>query len=106
MKVRDGERIQNLNISETGTIIDLSTSGVAILLASEKQKDVELALLLNDTRIKVKVIYSKAMGDKFRIGLQFLRSAPEIQAIIPDLVDKFSKGISITCILEDSKARV
>jgi hypothetical protein len=106
MKVRDGERIQNLSINETGTIIDLSTSGVAILLGSEKRKDLELTLLLNDKSIKVRVIYSAAVDDKFRVGFQFLQSTTETKEIIPDLVDKFSKGISITCIIEDLKVRV
>jgi len=105
MKERDGERIQNLSSGEPGTIVDMSTSGVALLLSAPRKKDSELNLYINEKCVRVRVIYSNEFEEKYRIGLQFLRGEPEIQAMLPDLVEKFSKGIPLTCALDDSKSK-
>lgn len=106
MTQRDSERIENLSHDETGTIIDLSTSGIALLLSSPKEEGREMSLLINGIQAKVKVIYSIPRDEMFRIGLQFMRGSPDVQAMLPELVDKFSKGIPIICGLEDSKVKV
>lgn len=101
MTVRNGERIQNLNFNETGIIIDFSTSGIAILASKERPKDSVLTVVLNENRIKTKVIYSMASDDKFRVGMQFIDADADSESIISDLVEKFSKGISIICSIAD-----
>jgi hypothetical protein len=106
MKQRDGERIQNLNIDETGTLIDLSTSGVAMLLLAPKEKDRELIVGINEMKIKAKVIYSiPSKDEKFRVGLHFLMLTSEKQVTLSDLIDKFSKGIPLKCVLEDAQSK-
>lgn len=103
MTVRNGERIQNLNIdfNETGIIIDISTSGIAILASKEKRKDSVLTIILNENMLKTKVIYSMASADRFRLGMQFINTENDSESIISDLVEKFSKGIAITCSIAD-----
>jgi len=106
MKERDGERIENLSSGEPGTIVDMSTSGMALLLTAPRRKDCELNLYINEKCVRVRVIYSNEHEGKYRVGLQFLRGEPEIQAMLPELVDKFSKGKPLTCALDDSKSKL
>ena len=103
MKERDGERIQNLNIDGTGSLIDLSTSGVAMLLSAAKENGFEVVVSINEFKIKSKVIYSIAKEEKFRVGLHFLSVTSEKQSILSDLIDKFSKGVPLKCVLEDAQ---
>ena len=105
MKERVSERIQNLNSDETITLIDLSTSGIAMLLPAAKENDREAIVCLNDLKIKAKVIYSLAKGEKFRVGLHFQKITPDIQKDLFDLIDKFSKGIPLKCVLEDAPSK-
>ena len=102
---RDGERIQNLNIDDSGMLIDLSTSGVAMLLSAAKEKNREIVVGINEMKIKAKVIYCIPKEEKFRIGLHFLLVTPDKQTILSDLIDKFSKGIPLKCVLEDAQSK-
>ena len=105
MKERDGERIQNLNSDGTGVLIDLSTSGVAMLLPVAKENGFEVVVYINELKIKSKVIYSIAKEEKFRIGLHFLSVTPDKKTILSDLIDKFSKGVPLKCVLEDAQSK-
>jgi hypothetical protein len=102
---RDGERIQNLDINEAGMLLDLSTSGIAMLLPVAKQKDSEIIVGINEMKLKAKVIYSIPKEEKFRVGLHFLLITPDKQTILSDLIDKFSKGIPLKCFLEDAQSK-
>jgi hypothetical protein len=102
VKERNGERIHNLDINETGTFIDLSTSGVAMLLPVAKEKGREVIVCINDLKIKSKVIYCCAKGKKFRVGLHFQNVSSEMCENLSDLIDKFSRGVPVNCILEDT----
>jgi hypothetical protein len=105
MKERDSERIEFLNIDGSGILIDLSTSGVALLLPEAIEQNSFAILYINDIEIKAKVVYSIEKGNGFRVGFQFQTINPEFGSSILDLVDKFSKGVPIKCRVCDSSPK-
>jgi hypothetical protein len=102
MKDRASERIEflDLNGSNEPTLFDLSKTGVCCFCARKLEKGAVASLRINTLSIKARVVYSQERTDGFRVGMQFLDVSAEQQKIINDLVDKFSRGVPISCTVE------
>jgi hypothetical protein len=105
MQDRASERIEfiNLNGANEPTLFDLSKTGVCCRHSVKKDKSSVLAVVINDLRIKARVIYCQEHEPGFRLGMHFEGVTPEQQKSLSELVDKFSRGVPISCRVEESK---
>lgn len=102
MKDRASERIEfiNLNASTEPTLFDLSKTGVCGFSSKKLEKDKMAFVKLNELRVKATVVYCQDRTDGFRAGLHFSDLTAEQQNVLSDLVDKFSRGVPISCSIE------
>jgi hypothetical protein len=102
---RRSDRIQFIAPShQASSLFDLSTTGACCLHTQACEKNDFVKAVINDLRLRAKVIYSQKRADGYRIGLQFWNVTPEKQAKLDALVDAYSKGVPVTCrISEDSE---
>jgi hypothetical protein len=105
MQDRASERIEflNLNGANEPTLFDLSKTGVCCRHNAKKNKDSILMVVINDLRINARVIYCQERDAGFRLGMHFEGVTPDQQKKLGDLVDKFSRGVPISCRVEESK---
>ena len=105
MQDRASERIEfiNLNGANDPTLFDLSKTGVCCGHNVKKDKGSVLTVVINDLRIKARVIYCQERTPGFRLGMHFEGATAEQQKLLGDLVDKFSRGVPISCRVEESK---
>lgn len=96
------ERIEflNLNGSNEPKLFDLSKTGVCCFSAKKLDKGVVASLKINTLSFKARVIYAQERTDGFRVGMQFVEVSAEQQKILNDLVDKFSRGVPLSCVVE------
>lgn len=102
MKERNGERV--LNISN-GILIDLSTSGIALLLDEPEETGHILTVRLNDLKLNVRVIYSQKKENKFRVGMQFEKTDADLEAKLKDIIERFSRGIPLISSIEEESPK-
>jgi hypothetical protein len=102
MKQRKSERIELLHPNGTmsPSMFDLSKTGVCAFSAKKLEKGAFVFIKINTLRIKAKVVYSMERTDGFRAGMEFCDLTPEQTKGLSDLVDKFSRGIPISCAVE------
>jgi hypothetical protein len=102
MKDRASERIEflNLNGSNEPMLFDLSKTGACCFSATKLDKGAVASLKINTLSIKAKVIYSQERTDGYRVGLQFFEVNAEQHKILDDLVDKYSRGVPLSCVVE------
>jgi hypothetical protein len=105
MQDRASERIEflNLNGGSEPTLFDLSKTGVCCRHDIKKDKDAVLIVVINDLRIRARVVYCQEREPGFRLGMHFEGVKPEQQKSLSDLVDKFSRGVPISCKVEETK---
>ncbi len=103
MKERNGERV--LNISND-ILIDLSTSGIALLLDEPEETGRMLTVHLNELKLNAKVIYSQKRENKFRVGIQFEKTDTDLEVKLIDIIDRFSKGIPLRSYIEEENPKV
>lgn len=103
MQERDYERIENLNVDSSGTIIDLSKSGVALLLSKPIENGSKVTIEINEIKIQADVIYSIPKNEKFRIGIHFGDISQDTLLKLGDYIDTFSKGVPLSCRVEDAQ---
>jgi hypothetical protein len=103
MQDRASERIEFLNLNGTNepTLFDLSKTGVCCGHSVKKAKDSVLTVVINSLRIKARVIYCQERSPGFRLGMHFEGVTPDQQRALSDLVDKFSRGVPISCRVEE-----
>jgi hypothetical protein len=96
------ERIEfiNLNGSNEPKLFDLSKTGVCCFSAKKLEKGGIASLKINTLSIKARVIYSQERTDGFRVGMQFVEVSAEQQKSLNELVDKFSRGVPLSCVVE------
>ena len=102
MKDRKSERIEflQLNGPTEPTLFDLSKTGVCGFSAKKLEKGAFAFVKINAVRLKAQVIYCQDRTDGFRVGMQFCDLTPDQKTGLGDLVDKFSRGIPISCSIE------
>jgi hypothetical protein len=105
MQDRASERIEylNLNSAEEPTLFDLSKTGVCCGHTVKKAKDAVLTVVINNLRIKARVIYCQERMPGFRLGMHFEGVTPDQQKQLSDLVDQFSRGVPLSCKVEEQK---
>jgi hypothetical protein len=102
MKDRASERIEflNLNGSSEPTLFDLSKTGMCGLSEKKLDKGAVATVKINTLTVKARVVYSIERTDGNRVGMQFFGLNVEQQKTLDDLVEKFSRGVPITCTVE------
>jgi c-di-GMP-binding flagellar brake protein YcgR len=101
---RSSERIEyiNLDSQKEQSIFDLSTSGICCLFNRRLADDSSVSIKIGDLQLKARVVYCQERMDGFRLGLQFVDVAGEQQKKLNDSVDKFSRGVALTCTIVDA----
>jgi c-di-GMP-binding flagellar brake protein YcgR len=97
---RSSERIEFLN-DESVTLFDLSSGGACCRHAKMVAIGALLKVRVNDLNLNAKVVYTQERSDGARLGVQFLNVPAEKQKVLDELVGKFSRGVPITCVVED-----
>jgi c-di-GMP-binding flagellar brake protein YcgR len=102
MKDRTSERIEflNLNGANEPKLFDLSKTGVCVFSAKKLEKGAFAYVKFNTLQVKARVIYWQERSDGFRIGMQFCEISSDQQKALSELVDKFSRGVPISCSIE------
>ena len=105
MQDRASERIEfiNLNSANEPTLFDLSKTGVCCRHTAKKAKDSLLTVVINNLRLKARVVYCQERDQAFRLGMHFESMTADQQKMLSELVDTFSRGVPISCMVEDSK---
>ncbi len=95
MSDRKSERIES--IGEENTIVDLSESGVCIKENNQRSADSSVRVRINDLEISGRVVYSKELSTgSYRTGIEFKNTDEQKREKIAGVVDKYSKGVSIS----------
>jgi len=104
MLERKSERIESISPFGSGemSLYDLSKTGMSCFHPEPKEKNSFVVVKINDLLLRAKVIYCQKREKDYRLGLQFWNILPERQVKLNDLVEKYSKGVPVTCkIIED-----
>jgi len=103
MHERSSERIEFISADAAGNepFFDLSTTGVCCHCRKNFAQDAVVSLKINELTLKAKVVYSQQRTDGYRLGLQFVNVTAEQQKTLNDCVDKFSRGVMVTCGIVD-----
>ncbi len=102
MKDRASERIEflNLNGANEPKLFDLSKTGVCCFSAKKLEKGAFASAKFNALQVKAQVVYCQERSDGFRVGMQFCEVSSDQQKALSELVDKFSRGVPISCTIE------
>jgi hypothetical protein len=107
MLSRSSERIEHINNDgETErSFFDLSTTGICCLFNRRLAVNSFVAVKINDLTLKARVVYCNERKDGFRLGLQFIGVAEEKQRMLNDWVERFSRGVGLTCAIIDAPGK-
>jgi len=102
MQDRASERIEFLNLDNGNepTLYDLSKTGACCFCAQKKENGAIVRVVVNTLALPAKVVYCQNRTSGFRLGLQFTNVSTEQQVTLNDLVDKFSRGVPLTCSID------
>jgi hypothetical protein len=104
MHERTSERIEYVNVDATAdkSFFDLSATGVCCHFDRRLSTDAVVSVKINDAVFKARVIYCLERKDGFRLGLQFTDVAKDQQKKLNDNVEKFSRGVTLSCAIIDA----
>jgi hypothetical protein len=97
---RSSERIEFLN-DDNVTLFDLSSGGACCRYNKMAATGTLLKVKVNNLELTAKVVYCQERSDGSRVGVQFQSVPADKQKTLDDLVEKFSRGVPITCVVED-----
>ena len=105
-KERANERIEILSPmgEEKVVLFDLSSGGACCLHDKVKANGSIVVVKINSLVLRSKVVYSVERKDGSRLGVQFLDVPADKQKTLSDLVEQFSRGVPLTCSVEDEPA--
>ena len=108
MLERKSERIESITPHGSGEmpIYDLSKTGISCFHAEAKTKNSFVVVKINDLLLRAKVIYCQKRDKDYRLGLQFWNILPERQVKLNELVEKYSKGVPVSCKIIEEKDQV
>lgn len=93
--------------SKETSLFDLSSSGIGCFYGKAKEKGSYVKVKINDLSFRAKVAYCIKRKDNYRLGLQFWNILPERQKSLTDMVEKYSRGIPLSCeIIEEDPASI
>jgi hypothetical protein len=106
MLERTSERIEYISFDNTKdkSLFDLSTTGVCCLFSKKVPDNTIVTIKINDLVVKARVVYCQERSDGFRLGLQFVDVSNDQQKKLNDRIEKFSRGVAITCAIVDAPA--
>ena len=67
----------------------------------KKEKGSVLTVVLNNMRVTCRVVYCQERIPGFRLGMHFEGVTSDQHKVLSDLVDKFSRGVPISCSVEE-----
>jgi hypothetical protein len=103
---RSSERIEHINLDEAKdkSFFDLSATGVCCLFGRRLADNSSVSVKINELTLKARVVYCQERTDGFRLGLQFTGVSGEQQKLLKDKVEKFSRGVALSCAIVDAPA--
>jgi len=103
LRKRKAERIELLNVQTDNTtpLFDLSESGAGCFLNSKKAKGDTLILAIESLSLKARVVFCNQRTNGYRVGVQFVGVTREEEKKLISLVDTFSRGVPISCVVKD-----
>ena len=103
MLERKSDRIEMITPSgaEQSPLYDLSKTGVSCLHTEPKVKNNYVMVMVNELKIKAKVIYCQKRKKDYRLGLQFWNVLPEVQEKLNKIVESYSRGVPVSCAVVD-----
>jgi hypothetical protein len=63
-----------------------------------------VSVRISDLTLKARVVYCQERTDGFRLGLQFTGVTGDQQKMLKDRVEKFSRGVALSCAIVDAPA--
>lgn len=101
MFTRKSERIELISLdgTEVMPLYDLSKTGVSCFHSESKEKNSFVVVKINDLLLRAKVAYCQKREKDYRLGLQFWNVLPERQVKLNNLVEMYSKGVPVSCII-------
>jgi hypothetical protein len=104
MQERTSDRIEYVDLDgeKEKSLFDLSTTGVCCLFRRRLEGSVSVSIKINDLTLKARVVYCQERTDGFRLGLQFVDIGDDQQKKLNDQVEKFSRGVAVTCAIVDA----
>jgi hypothetical protein len=103
---RESERIEMLSPlgEEKIVLFDLSKGGACCLHDKIKPIGSSIHMTVNDLSLRAKGVYCQERKDGARLGVQFLDGSPAQQKVLGELVEKFSRGVPLKCVVTDEPA--
>jgi hypothetical protein len=104
MHERNSERIEYISADSTAatSFFDLSQTGVCCHFNRSLSKNAAVSVKLNDLTLKALVIYCLERKDGFRLGLQFSDVSKDQQKKLDEAIEKFSRGVTLSCAIIDA----
>jgi hypothetical protein len=104
MLERMSERVEHINLDDANekSFFDLSRTGICCLFRRRLVTDALVSIKINDLKLKARVVYCQERKDGFRLGLQFVDVSDDQQNKLNDRVEKFSRGVALTCAIVDA----
>lgn len=104
VKKRASERIEFIDPGgdDHRVLFDLSKGGLCCLYSRKLEKGDHVRVTLNDMQVRAIVSYAIERTDGFRMGMQFWHIRVDEQKQIDALVEQFSRGVPISCRIEEA----
>jgi len=102
MQERLDERIEFIGGSEQ-TLFDLSKGGLSCLAQRKFEKNKLITATVNDLSLTAKVVYCIERADGFRTGVQFWNVPQDRKKQLDELIDKFSRGVPMSCTVRETQ---
>jgi hypothetical protein len=101
---RSSERIEHITLDneKDKSLFDLSVTGVCCLFNRRLPSNSSVSVKINDLIVKARVVYCQERTDGFRMGLQFTNVTGEQLKKLSERVEKFSRGVALTCAIVDA----
>jgi hypothetical protein len=102
MKDRKSERIEFLSSNdEQRELYDLSETGVGCYSSMNLEPGTVVSITIGNETLEAKVVYCRDHKPGYRLGMQFWKVSAEKKQKVKKLVDDFSRGVPLSCRLEE-----
>jgi hypothetical protein len=103
---RSSERIEHISLDDAKdkSFFDLSATGICCLFGRRLSDNSSVSVRISDLTLKARVVYCQERTDGFRLGLQFTGVTGDQQKMLKDRVEKFSRGVALSCAIVDAPA--
>jgi hypothetical protein len=98
---RKSERIEYVGGDGQQSLFDLSESGISCASSKPRKSGGFVAVKIGDLAVRGKVIYCIERGESYRLGIQFWNLSAEKAGELKNTVERYSKGVPVSCSIAD-----